>query len=55
MEQITKQKWSKEQSLEELKKVIGICQNKEDSVQAIRRLRKQLSKEDIDIDYLNSL
>ena len=55
MEQIIRQEWSKEQSLEELKKVIGICQNKEDSVQAIKQLRKQLSKEDFDLDYINSL
>lgn len=38
-----------------LDKLIGIIDNKEDSIKQIRKARKKLSKENFDLDEINKL
>ena len=38
-----------------LKEMVGITPNKEDSVKQIRKARKQLSRQNIDLDEINKL
>lgn len=37
------------------RKHIGTIPNTGDSVKEVRKIRKQLSKQDLDLDYINSL